>query len=419
MSTSLASGELPRLAYIGEVPVECTLHSSGLLYRLLQDYPASKLMIVETWPAISNPSHRLPAVDYRQLALWPRHGRTRLRSLVVPWLTLTAPAYAGRLRRYLSGFGPQAILTLAQGYSWLAAAQLANDAGLPMHLIVHDHWVSLLEVHPAIKPWLERRFGKLYRRAASRLCVSPFMEEEYSRRYGAEGEVLYPSRPKIPSFHGVPRTYSKKSGPLVGAYAGRILLAGYARLIAEVAKRLEVRGGKLLLYGPHSSDELKHWGLERQNVFPQGVADPAELIATLREEADFVFVPMAFDAEGMDYNMRVSFPSKLVDYTATGLPLLIWGPEDCSAVRWARLYAPAAEAVGTPEAGEIEAALQRLEEPQHRERLGRASSGLGENLFAYGACVETLFGALLNGRGGPSGAAELVGPDHAGPLRSR
>jgi hypothetical protein len=133
-------------------------------------------------------------------------------------------------------------------------------------------------------------------------------------------------------------------------------------------------------------------------VFHQGQVDPGELILRLRKEADFVFVPMAFDADGADYNMQVSFPSKLVDYTATGLPLLIWGPGDCSAVRWAQLHAPVAEVVTTRDAGAIDGALLRLEQAEHRERLGRAAAEVGDKLFAHRTCTEILYRALANGR---------------------
>jgi hypothetical protein len=243
------------------------------------------------------------------------------------------------------------------------------------------------------------------------------MEEEYRHNYGVAGEVLYPPRPKdCPSFDGVAQTYNKSGGPLVGAYAGRILVAGYALLIAHLAKCLEQRGGSLLLYGPHSPDDLRRWELDRQNVFSEGLVSPAELISRLRKEADFVFVPMAFDANGKDYNMRMGFPSKLVDYTATGLPILVWGPEDCSAVRWARLQAPVAEVVTSKEVGEIDAALQRLEQAQYRERLGRASAKLGEKLFAYRSCVEILFRALVNGHSGSPGDAQVLGLHDAGCL---
>jgi glycosyltransferase involved in cell wall biosynthesis len=398
-SASFATSELPRLAYVGDVPVERSTHGAGLLYRLLEDYPSEKLLIVEGGPAGSQPRRRLPGVAYRQFALWPKRGRTRFTRLAATWLALSAASNAGRLQRLVCDFRPEAVLTVAERYTWLAGAQFAKDATLPLHLIIHDHWLSLLEVFPGIKPSFDRRFGRVYRHAASRLCVSPFMEEEYRHKYGVAGEVLYPSRHKdCPTFEGVPQTYNKNGGPLVGAYAGRILIAGYARLIADLAKGLEKRGGSLLLFGPHSSEDLKRWGLDMQNVSSQGLASPAELVSRLRERADFVFVPMAFDADGMDYNMRVGFPSKIVEYTATGLPLLLWGPEECSAVRWAQLHAPVAEVVTSKEVGKIDAALQRLEQAQHREQLGRAAAELGEKLFGYQSCVDTLFRVLVNGR---------------------
>jgi len=277
----------------------------------------------------------------------------------------------------------------------LIAAQLSEDAGLPLHLIIHDDWLALLPVFPGLKPWLDRQFGRLYRRAASRLCVSPFMEEEYRHNYGVAGEVLYPSWAKDwASFDGLPQSYSKNAGPLVGAYAGRILVGGYARLIANLAKCLEDQGGSLLLYGPHSPDDLKSWGLDRRNVLPQGVVDAGELIPRLRQEADFVFVPMAFDGDEMKCNMQVSFPSKLVDYTATALPLLVCGPDYCSAVRWARRQGSIAEVVTSEKVEELAAAVQRLEQAQYRQRLGLASWEVGNRLFSYRTSVETLFRAL-------------------------
>lgn len=38
----------------------------------------------------------------------------------------------------------------------------------------------------------------------------------------------------------------------------------------------------------------------------------------------------------MRRRMETSFPSKLVEYAQLGKPIVIWGPEYCSAVRWAR-----------------------------------------------------------------------------------
>ena len=48
---------LPRLLYVGDVPVEASYHGSALIYRLLQRYPVERLRIVEgnIFPAGTDP----------------------------------------------------------------------------------------------------------------------------------------------------------------------------------------------------------------------------------------------------------------------------------------------------------------------------------------------------------------------------
>src|SRR5205807_6729158 len=64
---------------------------------------------------------------------------------------------------------------------------------LPLHLICHDDLPRTVLIPERFRPWLERAFGRVYRQAVSRLCVSPFMCEAYRERYGAEGTLLYRS----------------------------------------------------------------------------------------------------------------------------------------------------------------------------------------------------------------------------------
>src|SRR5437660_8964837 len=54
---------LPRLSYLGEVPVECSYHGSALLWRLFENYPPEALLIVEGIHR-SLPERRLPGVRY-------------------------------------------------------------------------------------------------------------------------------------------------------------------------------------------------------------------------------------------------------------------------------------------------------------------------------------------------------------------
>lgn len=387
--------QLPRLLYISDVSVDSTSCGAALIYRLLENYPADRLLIVEKAHGPSLPEYRLRNVCYKRLSIGSavRWQNTRFSSWAASWLTVTASTAVNQLRPLLGGFDPQCVLTVICGYSWLTAAQFAREAKLPLHVIVHDDWFAT-PMASWLKRWRHRQFAKVYKQAMSRLCVSPYMEAEYRERYCVSGQVLYPSRAKIcPSFDRVPRTYAKKQGALIGAYAGNVQ-PSYACLIVALAKCLEKQGGYLMLFGAHSTKELRALGLNRAAVLPQGFVPSEELVCRLRNEGDFLFVPMSFDSGAIACNMRLGFPSKLADYTATGLPLLICGPHYCSAVRWAKAYAPVAEVVTSFTTEEINQAVLRLQSLHHRERLGQASLSIGRQLFSHGAALEIFYSSL-------------------------
>jgi hypothetical protein len=388
---------LPRLLYVGDVPVESSYHGSALLYRLLQDYPTDRLRVVETQAFRSLPARRLHNVEYGEFSIGnTRLLKTRFSRWAVSALAFQAPGRLQALRSALDGFVPEAVLTVAHGYSWFTAAKLASADQIPLHLIVHDDYPTMTPVLPWLKQWQDNQFARVYRQSASRLCVSPFMEEEYRQRYGVAGSVLYPSRAKqSPASGEMPETYARGAGPLVGAFAGNIVEREYAVLIAALAERLEQRSGKLLLFGPHSTESLSAFGLNRRNIVPQGMIDSDQLIRRLRVEADFVFAPMAFDAVATKDNMRLSFPSKLTDYTATGLPILICGPAHCSAARWARDHSPVAELITSKQSQDFDGALDRLESPSHREWLGKAATATGNRLFSQQGAFDLFKRALL------------------------
>jgi hypothetical protein len=222
------------------------------------------------------------------------------------------------------------------------------------------------------------------------------MEEEYRRCYGIQGKVFYPCQAKnCPIFEGVPATYTKTAGPVVGAYAGNIFYAGHA--LTVLAAVLEKRGGRLLVFGPHSVEQLRLFGLNQPNIVALEAPSSEELIRQLRQEADFLFVPMAFEPDQCHRKMLMSFPSKLTDYTATGVPLLVCGPDHSSAVLWARRHAPVAEVVTSDAFEALDAAVSRLYDREYREHLGRAAFQVGTSLFSYETVAGIFYEALLTG----------------------
>jgi glycosyltransferase involved in cell wall biosynthesis len=386
---------LPRLLYMGDVPIEASYHGSALIYRLLQSYPCEKLLLVEQSFQKSLLSRRLANVRYEELvARSGRLLRTRIAKIAASWLTLTAPLQERRISGLLGTFQPQAVLTVLEGFSWLPAASFAMRKSLPLHVIVHDDWPQRAQLRPPVKQWMKRRYGHVYRAAMSRLCVSPAMIAEYKRRYGVDGTLLYPSRAtSTPHFEA----WFDRQGPdrpFTVAYAGSLNSGDYLRQLIAISWMLPKFGGKLLLYGPFSKENLATRGINLDVVEYGGLVESAELILQLRQQADVLFVPESFE-EGS--GLKLSFPSKLTDYTAAAMPMLIWGPIDGAAVKWAASEPGVAALVTDRNDDAMARMLQRLSvEMDWRRSLGNAAAVVGSKYFSPVRAISIFHDALLS-----------------------
>lgn len=379
---------LPRLLYVGDVPIEATVGGAALLYRLLQNYPADRLYIIEG--ESSQLQQRLQNVQYQSLPLsWKRLLRSRFVRQYASYLMLTAGWRTSQLNKAIHSFKPEAILTVAHGFSWLTAAKAAAQHNLPLHLIIHDDWITLSSILPSLKSLLEQQFGAVYHQAESRLCVSPSMMEYYEKQYGVKGCVLYPSRASnVPVFEKPADRISSNSDCLTFAYAGSIYLSSYAESLVHLANVLKLLGHRLVIYSALSPEAVESQGLNQPNITVRPLIPSSQLISTLRQEADVLFVPMGFD-EAYRSNAIMSFPSKLTDYTAIGLPLLIWGPGYCSAVRWAKENPGVAEVVESESIDALANAVEKLtESTEYRLHLATQALTKGEDYFSYTRAVQ-------------------------------
>ena len=375
---------VPRLLYVSDVPVEASYHGSALLHRLLSDYPPDRLTIIET-AAKSDPTRRLAGVNYISHPIGKmRWLNTRFHPYLVAWFTHAGERQAPKILQSVNGRGFESVLTVAHGFGWLAAAHIASKRKVPLHLIVHDDWPRVADVAPQFRQWLDDRFASVYRQARSRLCVSPSMSRFYEERYGEPSQVIYPSRAaECPDFDAPP-TQSDK--PFTIAFAGTINSNGYIEALTALQKALKPAGGRLLIFGPNE------FGLDDPNTENCGLVSSSELLTRLREEAHALFVPMSFD-ECDRGNMQMAFPSKLADCTATGLPLLIYGPAYCSAVVWARDNEGVAEVV-EDQAG-LSSAVNRLaNDSSHRVTLGKRALDVGREYFTHDRAKQLFISAI-------------------------
>lgn len=348
--------ELPRLAVVSDVEPDRSQGGCLLLYRLLESYPADRLTVLHGNRAYGIRDARLPGVPYAELSydtplpaklrgrwfpLWPAAELAAMRRL------------AGRVVDALADFRPEAILTVADHQLWAAAAAAAAQLRVPFHLVLHDDLPSKVTSNgdrtwDAVLRWvLRRQFGATYRRAATRFCVSPGMAHDYGTRYGAVAKILYPGRGEDSPQPRV-RVRPTPGGPPVAAFAGSLYTAGAIDLLRSLAGELHSRGGELHLYTRDIGSIVRDAGLEIPGVRVAGFFPPREMADRIAESAHALILPASFLRREAE-DVSTLFPSKLADYTAIGLPIIAWGPEYSSAVRWVRENSDAASLFTDPD----------------------------------------------------------------------
>lgn len=102
---------------------------------------------------------------------------------------------------------------------------------------------------------------------------------------------------------------------------------------------------------------------------------PPGTIARLLSEADLLVLPINFDPRSARY-IRLSMPTKVPAYMASGTPILVYGPPGIATVRYAE-RAGWGYVLSTPGLASLQKTLLWLMEDQvARERLGRQAQML-------------------------------------------
>ena len=369
---------------------------AAFLFRLLSAYPAERLVVI----CPMNPGMNvLPGVRYHHLgARFPRLLATRLSGLYCSWLTWWYYQLPRAVRRVAEVFRPEATLSVSHAGGWLIAWRLAEELKIPFHLISHDDHAYSIHLPARLKPWAERKFTAAYRSARSRLCISQAMAEAYEQRYGVPGQVLYPIRdPANPVFAEVaPRTLAVKS-TLTFAYAGSLHGESSLREIAAFARVANDGGHRLLVYTPQHAFLNAIAGAGAAGLDVRSPIGPsAELIRRLRDEADVLLVTGSFDPLNKGV-VSTLFPSKLADYSAVGLPILVWAPPYASISRFVREHPDAAELVTKTDPASLLGMMSRLAAaPARRGALAEAMLALGHRYFAPEAAFELFQSALTS-----------------------
>jgi glycosyltransferase involved in cell wall biosynthesis len=224
-------------------------------------------------------------------------------------------------------FDPDIILSVTHGWDYLSAAKAAKRWKLQLVLLCHDWWPDKAEVANLARPWVARQLRAVCRASHGFLCVSEGMHRELGCL--SNSSIVYPIPSKILGFPV--KLYNEQLYKVV--YFGNLYEYGpmIEAAAAECFKSAKLR---LEVYGPEPwwsegvADRFRAVGVYH------GFVSPTELLVRA-SEYDATLVAMSFDRK-MERRMKTSFPSKLIQMAQLRKPLVIWGPEYCSAVQWAR-----------------------------------------------------------------------------------
>jgi len=339
-------------------------HSKGagsiLLLRLLQHWPADRLIVIGP-----SPPHGAKILDCAYLDFKPlltRIQTTRFAPLGPPLSAI----FSTRIPQ-LDVKRPALVLSVMQTTLYYRAAyRAARRLKLPFCLIVHDDPEEFEPVSWWNRPIVRGFNQKAYSAAEARFCISPQLREVLARRYGAVGEVLYPNR----SADLVPRdpdlSRALRQTRLTIGYAGTMTY-GYGDRLEELLPFFRASGATLRIYSMQEPRFSLVSGVQYAGPYQQ----PDEVWTRVKEECDVVILPYCGPEHGCQNLYKTHFPSKLPEYLALGMPVIVTGPAYATGMEWASAHPDACIKIGLDETEQWPAVLSRLtKDAEYRRTLG-------------------------------------------------
>jgi len=263
----------------------------------------------------------------------------------------------------IHSFRPDVLATVAHGWWHIKARRVAKQFQLPLVSLFQDWWPDFPEIPLAFRSRVEREFRQTCAESDVVVCVSDGMRRELGE---PENALVVHDAPSVARR----REDSKFQLPLRVAYFGN--LSDYGPLIENALRALKSSEQvRLEVFGPSplwtsgAEDEFRSRGVYHGFV-------PSNKLTESLQRYQAALVAMSF-APSHRRRMTTSFPSKMIDAMCLGLPVVVWGPEYCSAVAWARGGARAL-CVTDPNPSAIRLAMEELAaSPAKQERLATSS----------------------------------------------
>jgi len=355
-----------RVFFLTYYPPTPTMGGAMAFHRHFVERDDFEIFVATDDERVLNFKPKFPVLVFRQPRWLERVMRTRL----FRWAHSYKHFIAGRsvpaeVLEAARRFKPDFIFTIAGSWDWTAvmARHLAHELGVPLVGSFNDWFDFSLIVHPRLHGRLEKTYRQLYRDCDLAWCTCEGMREALGPHPNAQ--VLYPvgAQPKpIEANSGG----SNKTDRFVAVFAGN-LSDWYGRMMeqlvrASLKKNLPI---EFRIYGGLQSWSKEFEELARaQNIFRGHL--PFEQLRQEMADADCLLLLMGFD-HACAHTERTSFKTKFLDYLTFRKPILLWGPEYCSASRYADEF-DSAEKCNSPDPEAFLETIRKLQANPERQK---------------------------------------------------
>lgn len=326
------SSSRPRVFFVTTNPPINDMGACTLFYRQFVERDDYELFVVTDRPDFS--SDNIPYLIYEHPRIIRRLMKTRFSYFAHDYVqvfggTLVPSSILSAARE----FKPDMIMIGAD--TWIAdlGIHLAHKLKVPLVGHFMDWATFAIQGHPWAKRYASKMFRRRYYQCDLAFGICPEMLETLGTHPNAH--VFYPSGTggNMKNINVVKASPAKEE-PFTVLFAGN-LSQWYGPMLANLSSHFRAEQDVRLRIAGRSAS----WGAEvEQELRSQGIflgfLKGAEYQAAF-EQADALLVMMGFGAEDRLIE-STSFKSKLADYLTSGLPVVVWGPEYCTAVRHAR-----------------------------------------------------------------------------------
>ena len=299
----------------------------------------------------------------------PRWLDRMLRTRFYRWISIYQHLVAGhfvpkQVWKAAYTFKPDLVFTIGGSWNWTAqvAQRVARRLGVPLVASFNDWFDFGVTMPPHFQRSIETAFRKFYQECDLAFCTSEGMLEALGPHRNAH--VLYPTGSAVPSVNAEFTSFVPGGRAATVLFAGSLsawygpMLEQLVRASADSQLRFEIFGSNAT-WSPDFDSAARTGGIYKgQLKFDQ--------LKSHAQQADLLLLPMGFGEECAQIE-RTSFKTKFLDYLTFQKPIVIWGPEYCSAVRVAREF-DAAECYTAPDAAGCVAAIQKVARDSSRQK---------------------------------------------------